>query len=428
MRRSGVILVLSVCLILTWVGAVFSQNCEIQWWGARNGSVPTNETSKTEIATYEAYSAIVGMEPGVCGEYGSPYCCGCIPPILCIVEVIYYEVYQDGYWRHFSNCRGTLFDGYWDVVCQEPSLSVTIRCPNDTTIGPFTLDPFVPITGFKITNTSDISLSFEYNLVAEGPVHLVDNGNPESISGTTPLLSPGESYIPPEPALQLVVLTEYDEETITHHVSAVGHPEVTESCVMTVALDPPIATLLQDCTVHIDDLNVIIRWTLSELPENIEFFVMRSGETTEDFVELPNTGINRKGFSFIFRDDNTEPGGTYQYRIEVQDSEDRRLLFETDLIFIPPLSLILYQNYPNPFNPATTIKYYLQESCYVTLEIYDVSGKRVARLVDKEQAEGLHAIDWNGVDDHDKTVTTGMYLCVLTAGKQAISKKILLLK
>ncbi|RMF68225.1 MAG: T9SS C-terminal target domain-containing protein [Calditrichaeota bacterium] len=55
----------------------------------------------------------------------------------------------------------------------------------------------------------------------------------------------------------------------------------------------------------------------------------------------------------------------------------------------------LRQNYPNPFNPSTTISYALPRSGFVTLEVFDLMGRRVATLVKKKQPAGFYSARWN---------------------------------
>ncbi|MGD1047581.1 MAG: T9SS type A sorting domain-containing protein [Candidatus Krumholzibacteriaceae bacterium] len=94
----------------------------------------------------------------------------------------------------------------------------------------------------------------------------------------------------------------------------------------------------------------------------------------------------------------------------------------------PKVLMELHQNYPNPFNPATTVAYSVPEKCNVTLKIYDVSGKCVARLVDKQQEKGSYSVAWNGKDETGNSMASGIYLYRLAAGEQTISKKMVLLR
>ena len=88
----------------------------------------------------------------------------------------------------------------------------------------------------------------------------------------------------------------------------------------------------------------------------------------------------------------------------------------------------LNQNYPNPFNPSTVIRYYLPADAHVILEIFDVSGRRVASLLDRREKKGHHLFEWNGRDRYDKPVSSGLYFYRLRAGKKSISKKMLIIR
>ena len=94
----------------------------------------------------------------------------------------------------------------------------------------------------------------------------------------------------------------------------------------------------------------------------------------------------------------------------------------------PAPSATLYQNYPNPFNPDTGIRYYLTRSGPVTLDIYDIAGVRIARLVRGEQGEGHHLVHWNGRTGDGIPAASGAYLSVLTTREGSASKKMILVR
>jgi len=75
----------------------------------------------------------------------------------------------------------------------------------------------------------------------------------------------------------------------------------------------------------------------------------------------------------------------------------------------------LAQNYPNPFNPATTIRYDLPFASNVTLEIFDVAGRKVVTLVDGVQAAGFRMARWNGRNAFGGELASGVYFCRLKA-------------
>jgi flagellar hook assembly protein FlgD len=64
----------------------------------------------------------------------------------------------------------------------------------------------------------------------------------------------------------------------------------------------------------------------------------------------------------------------------------------------------------------------------VSVEVYDSSGRLVARLVDARQEKGPHSIGWNGTDYRGNPVSSGVYLYRLTAGGETVSKKMVLLR
>lgn len=88
-----------------------------------------------------------------------------------------------------------------------------------------------------------------------------------------------------------------------------------------------------------------------------------------------------------------------------------------------PGAFALAQNYPNPFNPVTTIEYSVPASATVTLEVLDMLGRRVALLVDGEQAPGSYTVSFDGQE-----LSSGMYIYRLSAGSQSMTRKMMLLK
>ncbi|MCK4549031.1 MAG: T9SS type A sorting domain-containing protein, partial [Candidatus Krumholzibacteria bacterium] len=88
----------------------------------------------------------------------------------------------------------------------------------------------------------------------------------------------------------------------------------------------------------------------------------------------------------------------------------------------------LSQNYPNPFNPATTIAFYLPEQADVSLSVYDVSGRLVRELESGALGAGWHSAAWDGTAASGKAAGSGAYFCRLKAGKEIITRKMILLR
>jgi N-acetylneuraminic acid mutarotase len=91
-----------------------------------------------------------------------------------------------------------------------------------------------------------------------------------------------------------------------------------------------------------------------------------------------------------------------------------------------PVRFGLEQCYPNPFNPTTQIRYSVLEPVHVRLVVYDVLGKTVKVLVDREQMAGYHTVEWNATNEADAPLSSGVYFYQLKAGTFTDIKKMLL--
>ncbi len=85
-------------------------------------------------------------------------------------------------------------------------------------------------------------------------------------------------------------------------------------------------------------------------------------------------------------------------------------------------------NYPNPFNPSTTIHFSVAKTSQVTLDVFDVKGRQVRTLHNRLTEAGRHTANWDGLDNHGKSVASGVYLIRLKSPGKSITQKALLLK
>ncbi len=102
---------------------------------------------------------------------------------------------------------------------------------------------------------------------------------------------------------------------------------------------------------------------------------------------------------------NTEPN-------DIDDPYDAR-----------PYSFSLAQNYPNPFNAQTVIGYTLLDEAYVTIDVYDLLGRKITSLVDIEQSAGHYQVTWNA-----NAVSTGVYFYRIKADEHCETKAMVLIK
>jgi hypothetical protein len=94
--------------------------------------------------------------------------------------------------------------------------------------------------------------------------------------------------------------------------------------------------------------------------------------------------------------------------------------------FTTELSFMLAQNFPNPFNPATTIRYAVPQTGFVTVRVYDVLGREITTLVQQEHSAGVYEVLWNGTDRVGKRVASGLYYYRMEAGPFTETRKMLL--
>jgi len=86
---------------------------------------------------------------------------------------------------------------------------------------------------------------------------------------------------------------------------------------------------------------------------------------------------------------------------------------------IIPMSIKLYQNYPNPFNPSTKIKFEISEYSEVTIKVYDLLGKEISTLIEKEFSPGEYIVNWEARESNGLLLPSGVYLIRLSAENKA---------
>ena len=99
-----------------------------------------------------------------------------------------------------------------------------------------------------------------------------------------------------------------------------------------------------------------------------------------------------------------------------------------DPVVPQPSGAIFASNYPNPFNPETNISFFLPEAGNTELCIYNLKGQVVRRLMNSPLGAGTHRVLWDGKDESNSPVASGMYLFRVQCGKHQFSGKMVLAK
>ena len=94
-----------------------------------------------------------------------------------------------------------------------------------------------------------------------------------------------------------------------------------------------------------------------------------------------------------------------------------------------PLLANLGSNYPNPFNPETTIRFTTENTEKNTeLIIYNIKGQKIKTLVNEILSAGEHTVMWNGTDDRNKPVSSGVYFYRMKTDSYSSVRKMILMK
>jgi hypothetical protein len=170
---------------------------------------------------------------------------------------------------------------------------------------------------------------------------------------------------------------------------------------------------------------VEVSWHLQS-DEAMESYTLYRREGNAEPVAVASAPV--QGVDGFYVDTSVKPGTTYHYELLIRTTGGDEYRSPVATVATAALGLTLHQNVPNPFNPMTTIRYDLPSAVRVQLSIVDVSGRRVRTLVDELQTPGSRDAIWNGRDDAGGAVASGVYFYVLEAGKQRLTKKLVLLK
>lgn len=134
--------------------------------------------------------------------------------------------------------------------------------------------------------------------------------------------------------------------------------------------------------------------------------------------------LSGEGTIFLDTVDASDDSGLQPLTVELVDCSE---LGQKENLSLPE-NFILFQNYPNPFNLYTNMLYKLKGEFFVKLEIYDLLGRKVKTVISEKQTPGFKSFIWNGKDEDENSLPSGVYFYRLKVGDQEKTKKMVLLK
>ena len=174
---------------------------------------------------------------------------------------------------------------------------------------------------------------------------------------------------------------------------------------------------------------IALEWSFVAPPEGEACDVLRSTDVAGRYETLARLPLGGGVTRYEWFDQEPRPGATFTYRIYLDVGADgMELLFDTGPVTVPMFPAALYQNYPNPFNPSTTIRWYLPENARARIEIYNVAGRIVRRLLDARCIAGISTVAWDGRDDAGREATSGVYFYRIVSGEFEQARKMVLLR
>jgi hypothetical protein len=128
-----------------------------------------------------------------------------------------------------------------------------------------------------------------------------------------------------------------------------------------------------------------------------------------------------------YLDADLEPGVLYSYKLGII-SDGSEFYIGPVSVSGAPRTAHLSQNVPNPFRTSTSISFQLPAPSHVSLKIYDVGGRLVRTLKDRQEVAGYHELAWDRRDDAGRAVASGVYFCRLTTADYAQTRKMILVQ
>ncbi len=181
---------------------------------------------------------------------------------------------------------------------------------------------------------------------------------------------------------------------------------------------------------------VQLEWGTATEINNYGFFVQRKLKSSGEWESLeliPGAG-NSNIPNYYSYTDSVLSAGIYIYRLQqvdlngdIQYSDtieiEVKSTSNTSLRTLIPKEFNLFQNFPNPFNPSTTIRFDIPKMSNVVLKVYNIIGKEVAVLINKNMQPGSYNVKFES-----KSLPSGIYIYKLEAGSFRTAKKLTILK
>jgi hypothetical protein len=169
---------------------------------------------------------------------------------------------------------------------------------------------------------------------------------------------------------------------------------------------------------HTSTIIATALYSISQSVSSYSQFQLQIGYLTDDTPDSCYLSFSISNSAALFG--NKAHLGSY---FVLDDLDFQYVTAVPELNRIKPLSFTLQQNYPNPFNPRTTIRFYIMQSTFVTLKVFDLLGREMGSFVNGNLEPGSYEAIFDGIN-----ISSGIYFYQLRAADFIQTNKMILQK
>ena len=214
--------------------------------------------------------------------------------------------------------------------------------------------------------------------------------------------------------------------TYTYHVKAVY--ETYESPAVSIDVIIPLFSPPNNLNHKVESSSVTLTWEAPELMLPFEVLL---------YYIIERDGVEQFTTNDLTYTQHNVANGVYVYSVIAKYELGKSIAVDVsvEVDYLPdgniteiPLITELQGNYPNPFNPETVISFNLSESLDVVIEIYNIKGQSIKTFDLGNLPMGHHKVIWNGYDNFERQVGSGVYFYQMKAADYTAFKRMVLMK
>ncbi|OPZ80386.1 MAG: hypothetical protein BWY77_01101 [bacterium ADurb.Bin431] len=191
---------------------------------------------------------------------------------------------------------------------------------------------------------------------------------------------------------------------------------------------------LTEFIAHFNGRGVLVKWVTASETENFGFQLFRAEEEQGRYERInpaiiEGAGTSSSEHSYEYLDTEVIAGTTYYYKLmDVDYSGQMAWHGPVTAVANQPAAFALSQNYPNPFNSQTRIRFTIGQPAHAEMTIFNQLGQKVRSLFAQEWPAGQHEVIWDGTDEYNLPVASGLYIYLFRSGDYTEKKIMNLIK